>query len=184
MSLCPFKLFSKCGGGHLKGGSSCHFLSHPLTFGILGCMPCTSTGSGMTTEGILLDKGTWGRDTEGYVVCTQPPLSFFSTKLQDHIKQDLVWFCFFYHFLTIELIQWMIASCYRGWSRSLGLMLGERGGEGKIGRGRERTWNLVSAARGKRAEVFILNFDGSISAVFFLSEHKSQGISNNTSKKF
>lgn len=81
MSLCPFRLSSKCGGGHLRGGSSCHCLSHPLTFGILGCMPCTSTGSGMTTEGILLDKGTWGRDTEVYVLCTQPRLCFFFYKI-------------------------------------------------------------------------------------------------------
>lgn len=64
MSLCPFKHFANCGGGHLRCSSSCHFLSHPLTFGILGCMPCTNTVSGMTTEGVLFDKGTFGMDLD------------------------------------------------------------------------------------------------------------------------
>lgn len=56
MSLCPFTHFPNCGGSHLRCRSSC-FLKPPLTFGILGCMPCTDTGSGMTTEDILSDKG-------------------------------------------------------------------------------------------------------------------------------
>lgn len=41
MSLRPFKHFPNCGVGHLRCSSSCHSLSPPLTFGILGCMPCT-----------------------------------------------------------------------------------------------------------------------------------------------
>lgn len=107
MSLCPFRLSSKCGGGHLRGGSSCHFLSHPLTFGILGCMPWTSTGSGTTMEGILLDKGTWGRDTERYMLnVPPPPFVFFSTKLQDYIKQDLVWCVGFFLFFSSFSDNW------------------------------------------------------------------------------
>lgn len=176
MSLCPFRLFSKCGGGHLRGGSSCHFLSHPLTFGILGCMPCTTTGSGMTTEGILLDKGTWGWDTEGYALCTQPPspppFVFFLQNYKILLRMTLfgvLGFCFFFNHFFDNWTDTVVASILpRRLSRSLVLMLGERGGKGKMGQGSERTWNLVSAARGERAEVFILDFDGSISAMFFL----------------
>lgn len=64
MTLCPFKHFPNCGGRHLRCSCSCHSLSPPLTFGILGCMPCTDTGSGMATEDILSEKGTCTRDKD------------------------------------------------------------------------------------------------------------------------
>lgn len=53
MSLRPFQHFSKCGSGHSRCSGSCHLLSHPLTFGILGRLPCTNTGSGMEDRGVL-----------------------------------------------------------------------------------------------------------------------------------
>lgn len=90
MSLCPFEHFSNCGGGHLRCGSSCHFLSHPLTFGILGCMPYTDAGNGMTTAGIILDKGTCRKDKD---ICWAP----FLTTVQDYIKQEFnLCICFFF----------------------------------------------------------------------------------------
>lgn len=45
--------FSKYGGRHSRCSSSCHFLSRPLTFGIVGRLPCTSTGSGMEDGGVV-----------------------------------------------------------------------------------------------------------------------------------
>lgn len=75
------------------------------------------------------------------------PLCFFFLQnykiiLSKTLFGVLVFFCFFHHFLTIELIQLMIVSCYWGWSRSLGLMLGERGGEGK----KSLFWNLMASS--------------------------------------
>lgn len=57
MSLCPFKHFPNCGGGHLRSSSSCHFLSPPLTFGSLGCVPCTDAGSWDGNRGYSLRQG-------------------------------------------------------------------------------------------------------------------------------
>lgn len=58
-----FKHFSECGDGHSRCSGSCHFLSHPLTFGILGSLPRAGTGSGMEDRGcFFISQGHSGRD--------------------------------------------------------------------------------------------------------------------------
>lgn len=65
MSLRPFQHFLKCGGGYSRCSGSCHFLSHPLTFGILGCLPCVAQEVGWRTGVFSISQGHSGRDGSG-----------------------------------------------------------------------------------------------------------------------
>lgn len=58
----PFTNFSEYSNGHSRCRRSCHFLSHPLTFGILGSMPCAGTGSWIEDKGVLYQpRAQWKR---------------------------------------------------------------------------------------------------------------------------
>lgn len=53
MSHCPFQHFSEWGDGHSRCSGSCHFLSHPLTFGIVSCLLCAGKRWLRTISGIV-----------------------------------------------------------------------------------------------------------------------------------
>ncbi len=74
MSLRPFQHFSKCSSGYSRCSGSCHFLSHPLTFGILGRLPCACTGSGIEDRGVLYQpRAQWKGWLRTVAVATSSP---------------------------------------------------------------------------------------------------------------